>query len=265
MTIDSLAKAKNFVGSAQLPAPPRTMRGAASGPSVAFDATKDQAAVVGSELLAFVEGVSAEQRQDVANAVLLAQLVAKRGVPAPAGEADLRAWYAAYFDALSNIGFAIQQSDFTRYQKKGRNLEVHEAILEVAAAMLGAAPAALALVTTTLKALQKMSKDSPWIQLFDRESQSANTARFQISAVESDGHQGFRVSSMAFGLDAKSDVTQVLFFKFRSDDVTLFHQDGRATINEAVLAGVRAPIAAKLTAFANEFIKALPDNLGAPA
>jgi hypothetical protein len=260
----SIVQARNFVSSARLPAPPALARGAATPSPILFDATKDQAAIVGSEVLAFVEGVTAQQRQDVSNAALLAQLVAKRKVPSPQTETDIRAWYEAYFDALSNIGFAVQEQDFTRYEQKGRSFEVHEAILEVAATLLGGAPAALVLVTTTLKALQKMSKDSPWITLFDRESQSANTAKFQISAVESDGKRGFLLSTMAFGLDAKSAVTQVLFFKYHSDDVTLFHQDGRISINEDVLASVREPIAAKLAGFANDFIKALPDDLASP-
>jgi hypothetical protein len=261
----SVSQAKTFVSAAQLPAPPPVERGAAAkAPPIDFDQLKDQATVVGSDVVSFAKGVTEEQRKDVCNAMLLAQLVAKRHVPSPDSETGVKAWYAAYFDTLSNIGFAVQDHGFTQYQKKGQSFEVHEAILEVATALLAGAPGALALVNLTLNALHKMSEDSPWITLFDRESQSANTARFQVSAVERDGNSGFFVSILAFGLEARTALTQVLFFKFHSDEVKLFHQGGRVSINEEVLASVRQPIAGKLTAFASDFIRMLPDDLAAP-
>jgi hypothetical protein len=265
MAHTSVSQAKDFVSAAQLPAPPLVERSAAAKTPIDFDALKDQATVVGSDVISFAKGVTEEQRKDVCNAMLLAQLVAKRKVPLPDSESGVKAWYAAYFDALSNIGFAVQDHGFTQYQKKGQSFEVHEAILDVAAALLAGAPGALALVNLTLKALQKMSEDSPWITLFDRESQSANTARFQVSAVEGDGNTGFFVSILAFGLEARAELTQVLFFKFHSDQVKLFHQGGKVSINEQVLGSVRQPIAAKLNAFASDFIRMLPDDLAAPA
>ena len=264
MASASVSQARAFVTGAELPAPPAIERSAGRATPIEFDPSKTQAAVVGSEVISFATGVTEQQRKDVTNAVLLAQLIAKRKVPAPGSSADIQAWYAAYFDALSSIGFAVQDHGFTRYQKKGSSFEVHEGILEVAAVLLAGAPAALALVQTTLKALQSMSEDSPWITLFERESQSANTARFQVSAVEGDERTGFFISILAFGLEAQSELTQVLFFKFHSDDMTLFHQGGRVSINEQVLASVREPIAAKLTVFATDFIKMLPDDLAVP-
>jgi hypothetical protein len=65
--------------------------------------------------------------------------------------------------------------------EKSDTFEAHEAILQVAATLLAGTPAALAVVKKTLEALQKMSADSPRITLLHRESQSANTARFQGS------------------------------------------------------------------------------------
>lgn len=259
MSQDPISKAREFVTVATLPEAPPLDRKVAKSPAAAFTAAKDQAAVVGSELISFVRGVSAERRQDVVNAALLAQLVAKTKVPHPKSIAEIEAWYEAYFDALANIGFAIQDKGFARYSESGEGFEVHEAILEVAGAVLAGSPAALALVKTTLGALQKMSTDSSWITLFNRESQSARTAHFQVSLVEEDEHAGFLVSLFAFGLEANANLTQVLFFKFHSNDVTLYHQSGKVTINDQVLTSVRGAIAGKLIAYAADYIQALPD------
>jgi hypothetical protein len=51
----------------------------------------------------------------------------------------------------------------------------------------------------------------------------------------------------------------VLFFKFHKNDVTLRHNSGKVSINEALLAGIRPQVAAKIVAFTNDFIERLPD------
>src|SRR5262249_61060420 len=100
---------------------------------------------------------------------------------------------------------------------------------------------------------------SPWITLFNRESQSANTARFQVGLVEQDAANGLLLTLMAFGLEAQSNVTQVLFFKFRKNDVRLQHHSGNVTINAARLAALRPEISTRLIDFAHDYIRRLPD------
>ena len=115
-----------------------------------------------------------------------------------------------------------------------------------------AAPAAL-------EALQKMSSNSPWITLFNRESQSANTARFQVSLVDEDENGRLLVALIAFGLEARTALTQVLFFKFHTNDVTLQQHSGKVTINAQVLEAVRDQIAGKLVAYSSNYVRGLPD------
>jgi hypothetical protein len=250
--------AREFVKAVALPEPPPVRFDIAKAAPTPFDIAKDQASVVGSDVIAFAKGVTPETRSDIVNAVLLAQLVAKKSMAEPQSLEDVGAWYESYFDTLSRIGFVIQDKGFAEYQAKSDSFEAHEAIIEVASALLVGSPGALALVKTTLGALQKMSADSPWITLFHRESQSANTARFQVSLVESDA-TGVLLTLIAFGLQAQSRITQVLFFKFHKNDVTLRHNSGQVTINAPLLAGIRSQVAAKIVAYTNEFIERLPD------
>jgi len=105
-----------FVRDAELPPTPRAAKAKAKGQAKGFAATaktaapvaefdfdknKDQALVVGSDIISFVKGVTEERRQDLANSALLAQLVANNKVR---NKAHVFAWYDAYFDALTNIG-----------------------------------------------------------------------------------------------------------------------------------------------------------------
>ena len=255
----SLDSARSFVAEVELPRPKRA-RDAAAAPipivDQIFDTAKNQAAVVGSEVVSFVSGVTAERRDAIVNSSLLAQLVAKQKVSDPDRIYD---WYDAYFDVLTNIGWVIQDKSFAVYHENSQNFEAHKAILAVATTLLGAAPTALALVVSALKALESMNENSPWITVFSRESQNAKTARFQISLAEQDAAGQFFVSLMAFGLEAKSSITQVLFFKAKANDATLRHYAGRVTINTNVLDGISDAIKAKLSAHAGDYIKALPD------
>ena len=221
-----------------------------------FDTAKNQAAVVGSEVVSFVSGVTVERRDAIVNSSLLAQLVAKQKVSDPDRIYD---WYDAYFNVLTNIGWVVQDKSFAVYHESSQNFDAHKAILAVATTLLGAAPTALALVSSALKALESMDQSSPWITIFSRESQNARTARFQISLAEQDASGQFFVSLMAFGLEAKSSITQVLFFKAKANEATLRHYAGRVTINTNVLDGIGEAIKAKLSGHAVDYIKALPD------
>lgn len=258
MNATAATRARAFVHAAELPeAPP--LRYDVTKEAIYFDAAKEQATVVGSDVIAFVKGITPEQRSDIVNASLLAQLVAKKQVPEPADFGQVKAWYDAYFDALSQLGFVIQDRGFAEYREDSQNFEAHEAIMKVAATLLAGSPGALLLVQSTLDALKSMQADSPWLALFNRESQSAKTARFQVSLVDQESDGELLLALVAFGMEAQRTLTQVLFFKFRSNEVKLGHYSGKVTINAPVLEAVRDAVAGKLVAYATAYVKGLPD------
>jgi len=255
---DPVGKARRYVDSADLPPARHHDRGTGAAEAVLakLDAAKEQAAIVGSDVVSFVKGVTTERRAAIINSSTLAQLVAKKKVP---DFEKTKEWYEAYFDVLTNIGWVLQDRSFATFEEKGSTFETHKAIITVATGLLGPAAPALALLITTLNALQSMNDSSPWITLFSRESQSARTGRFQVSLVEQDAESQFFVTLMAFGLTARDSITQVLFFKARASDVTLQHASGRVSINTTVLDGVSDALKTKIVAHAADFVKTLPD------
>lgn len=246
--------ARAFVKAVDLPA--STRGGFEAAEPIDFKAQKDQAMVVASDIVAFVKGVTNERRQDVVNASLLAQLVANKKVP---DKTNMIEWYNAYFDTLENIGWVVQNKNFSSYTEEADGLEAHEAILKVAAVFLGAAPAALAVVTSTLEALKSMDPSKPWITIFDRESKHVKTGHFQIALAEQGENDQFFVSLMAFSLNAESTLTNILFFKIRNDEVELQKCSGKVTINEQVLSDVRDLVRQKITNHVSAYIAKLPD------
>jgi hypothetical protein len=253
----TVGSARAFVDGAQIPKAMRTRdAGAAGAAALVFDAAKDQAALVGSDIVSFAQGVTPQRREAIVNSTLFAQLVAnKKSVNAT----DMMGWYSAYFDALTNIGWIIQDKGFAEYHEKSQSFEAHKAILEVAATLLGAAPTALAVVKATLDSLQNMAADSPFLAIFDRESQHAKTARFQVSLVEQQPGGEFFVTLMAFALEAQATLTQVLFFKSKKSEASLRHASGKVSMNTPVLDAVSPTIKQKLVDHAAAFVKQFPD------
>lgn len=104
---DATTTALQFVEAAELPEAPAARFGFERSAEVALDEARDQAAVVGSEIISFVRGVSRERRRDIVNASLFAQLIAKKKVAEPANLEEIAAWYNSYFDVLAHLGFSI--------------------------------------------------------------------------------------------------------------------------------------------------------------
>lgn len=258
---DPIANALRFVAEATIPAP-RVRRGDAlrgdTRDTVAdsFKTAKDQAAVVGPEVISFVSGVTPERREAIVNSSLLAQLYANTKV---SDRDNIDDWYQAYFYALTKLGWVIQENNLVQYHEGSDDFEAHRAILAVATTLLGPASTALAIVTSTINALGSINEGTPWFTIFHRESQAARTARFQIGLASQETDGQFFVSLMAFGLQARAKVTQVLFFRAKSSEATLRHRSSRITINTTVLDAASGPMKQKLIGQAEDFVRTLPD------
>jgi hypothetical protein len=197
-----------------------------------FDKAKTQAQIVGAGVFSFAPGVAAEVRQGVSDSVLLAQLLANKGVSA---EEKPLEWFRAYFDVLQKVGWIVQESTWTDYTAQGTAVEVHDKILEVMTAVLGASAAAIAVITATVHALSGMNPNSPWMTLFNRESQKARLARFQIGLVEKEENSEISLSLLACLIEAHSDITQVFFFKFKNSGATFRANSGNLFIDRTHL------------------------------
>ena len=253
--MSNVAEAREFINGSYLP--PRPTEMVAQGDETAapiFDTAKDQATVVASEVVSFVAGVDKDIRDAVMNSALLAQLVASKKV---ADRQDIYSWYAEYFSVLGSIGWAVQDSGFSEYSEAGEGFEVHEKIMDVAAVLLAPAPAALAVVKATLDALKGMKPDNGWITIFNRETQYAKAARFQISVATPTADGGVMVAILAFGLEAQKAVTQVLFFRVKKNKATLKANSAKATIDTESLKALADDVRTKVRSYQKAYIASL--------
>ena len=116
-------------------------------------------------------------------------------------------------------------------------------------------PGAVDIIKGVLGALTKMEEDRPWITLFDTETQMQHAARFQVGLVQPDPVAGFLVSNLAFFVDARQEITQVLWLKWKDQNATLWICSGNLTINGVVTATVKDAVRDKVKNYAASFIK----------
>jgi hypothetical protein len=99
-----------------------------------------------------------------------------------------------------------------------------------------------------------MNENSPWITLFERQSKSGNSARFQVATAQLDPNGLLQTALVGFNLKTKSTLTQVLFVKFSTSSTSLKYAAGKATIYEAALKGQREAIAARLADYRASYV-----------
>lgn len=254
-----LDHARAFVGRLDVGQPHLAIDGTAA-PDIVFDAARQQAVLVGSDVVSFDTGIEASFREAASNCALLAQLAADK---ASSAELDPMAWFDSYFSVLAHLGWIVQERDTAVYTLKNDGLEVHEAILQVIAAFLGdVAPAALKLVELTLTSLKSMNSGSPLITLFTRQTQHARVGRVQFTAVHADADGGLLAEAMAFGLTADAEVTQILFFRLHNDHTVLRRSLGRLSLNRMAIEALAPQIKAKVLPFMAGYVDAL--DIGTP-
>jgi hypothetical protein len=232
---------RDYVMSLDLPEPEES----------AFESAPDfiaaqQAVTVGSQLTEFTAAVSTDVRSAVSNSLLLAQLAANK---AANQGTDVFGWYGKYTEVLQGIGWQSQNVDFQAKLTGGQDLDVHKAIIPVIAAALGPAAAAASIVLSVLNGLKDMNADSPWITLFNRQSQHASGAKFQVTYVDSDGFGEPQLTLVCFAVNAEQTLTQVLFFKFVSQKVDLKQSTGKLAVTLDRLNTDKAVIAARVDSF----------------
>lgn len=78
-----------------------------------------------------------------------------------------------------------------------------------------------------------------------------------MTVAEPKAEEGASVALMAFELLAKRVLTQVLFFKFNTSEITLRHASGRVTIDAELLAGLSSVNSQKVSAYTKSYIEEL--------
>ena len=214
----------------------------------AMDITKPQAFVDKGELVSFVAGVSQQNRTDVLNSTLIAQLSADKLFNRDTAVMD---WYGQYSSVLGTLGWVLEGYTFSKYSSSSASFSMDKAVLEIAAAALTGQEEAV--VAATLDAMRNLPEKDGRLQLFNHTASNGSDGNFQISVCnETDGVVAMKNLAFYF-TDAKTDTT-VLFFNFSSASSSLNQCVQGQTLNSSVYAKARDTVLTKLGDNAKNFV-----------
>lgn len=199
-------------------------------------------------LVSFVAGLSGQNQADVLNSTLLAQLAANKKFDR---EADTKNWYQYYRTVLENVGWVLQEFDFTEVTASGDTFTADKVILDVLGAIATGAEAAV--VTETMNALKALSDDDGRMVLFSHNAHSLHKGSFQVAvATLSGGVVVMRIGAVYFS--STQSVTRVLWFGFSKSNSSMYKGGQTIDLNEDVYSRVREQIIQKLGDRAQTFV-----------
>lgn len=243
----------NYIQAVDLPTPPPpTRRDDSMTPLAASFTSGKQALVVNSQLAAFDGEVPLSLRSTISYGLLLGQLAADKASP---GGIEPLTWFEKYNEVMGRIGWSVTRVEMTEQEISDKNAELHKAIIPVLTTALGPGVAAGAIILAALKGLEDMNKDSPWLTLFQRKSQTVKGAKFGLTAVDAGADGGAQIKTVFFGIKATSTITQVLFVKVATSGATVKNALSETMLSAKVLEDTKDALTAKITPFVTENIR----------
>ena len=98
---------------------------------------KPEAYVDNGSLVSFINNVPSQQRVDVLNSSLLAQLAAnKKHDPYK----DTENWFKFYAKVMKNVGWVIQDFEFTDYKTSEKDFKLSQLTLQILSGLVGGKP-----------------------------------------------------------------------------------------------------------------------------
>jgi hypothetical protein len=240
---------KSYVAALQLSFPENSYRMATRGVPTEPESTgEDKAYLDNKSIVSFVGGVSPENRQDILDSTLLAQLAAGHLYPDPQ---DLKKWYEKYTEVLRNIGWSIQANEFSEVESSGSLFEMKNVILGIVSAAFGGNY--VAIITKVLDALKGLSDSDSKIVAFEKNTHHAGKGTFQLALVE-EVSDAVALHMAGFIISTTSLVKRILFFSSKKETATVSSNSMACTLNKETYATVRSTVKQKLGDKAQQYI-----------
>lgn len=203
--------------------------------------TGESALVVGSNVLSFVGGLTPQQKQDVQDCVLFAQLATDKAFPDKKRYRQER--FDFYSDVLTLCGWGSTNDSLKEVSGLKQKFTMDQVALEIISSVIGVNKVLLDVVAVVFKALQKTPKA---LALFENEASGNESADFQILPCIGTVDGEVIMIKSAFHLTSPKRITRVLFWEWSRDSVHLYAGANNTTLNQKVYAGVRQSISEKL-------------------
>lgn len=203
-----------------------------------FQAPK--AAVVGNSVIAFSDGVSRQNQEDVMDSVLFATLVANKAFNA---ERQTQDWYAKFNQTLTALGWTASHWSFSQYRATQSRFTLDEVGLQIVGSAIAATalpgPASAALLKIAADAVAALKEKKEPLRLFERQSKGHRGGNFRVAACSESPNGTANMVMGAVNFRVASSVTDVLFFEWKSAEVEIYKGEHSLALNTRVYSIVR--------------------------
>ena len=215
-----------------------------------YENGKNQIIVSPGSIEVMDKKLTAQQKQDIANAKLLAQLAADKKYDVSKQPME---WYQSYADVLSHIGFLNTDIKLVDATKSDTSITVQKVFLEILAASLSGEPAII--FKAAIDALGKLGEGDSSLKLFQQkfDSQHINNVHISYATIGDDGQPSVYLAVLLYNSTASSS-TLLFFFNYSLTNVHLQTALSSLSLNESVYNGIRDKVSAKLGQAANDYI-----------
>jgi len=204
--------------------------------------------VVSNAIIAFVAGMSPQNKKDVQNSFLFATLVANNQYDA---NQQSESWYQLFMTVMADLGWNSIRRDYSDYRVADRSFTMDQVGLSILASVVAAAAvpavASAALIKVAKDAIDALAKTDKPFRLFKQRSERVRNANFAVASCTED--RGEVLMALAT-FDLKSDVnfTNVLFWEWNNSTVRISRGEAVLVLNEQVYSAARDEIVKRLQA-----------------
>ena len=209
------------------------------------------ASLVKGQVTAFTANMSGQDKQDIEYTTLAAQLNSDVKVPDNQSMDGMKAWFKNYSNVMSNLGW-VMSFNWEKFDAHSADLTVDKVIIQVLEAVASQNGAAIA--KAAIDAISALPADGNRLRLFNNSTVSDKAGKFLLGLADKQG-DAISLSFGAFAMDYATRDTGVLWFHWKSSDLSIFKNQMEATFNQhAYAGGARDRLEAKLQGHVATFV-----------
>lgn len=213
----------------------------ATPPSVQLSASKEQGFVVAGSLVSFVGNIGTQEREDVINSTLLAQLAADKKFDR---KKQTEEWYGYYVKVLSELGWVLRDFSFKKYKSSEETMNISTAILDVLHANVNQKE--ITGVKKTIHSLQRAENEPWWVIFSNRSSGPSADGNLQVLLCKVDSTSQVAMSIGCFCFSAETIEKQWLWYDYISANMSLHWSTQTSTLNMTFYNQIRDEVIKKL-------------------
>lgn len=200
-----------------------------------------KSAVDAGAVVAFTDKVPAPQRQDILDAVQLAQRAADGLCDR---HAETERWYGKFTEILGRVGWTSSQFAFVKHDQAEGELKIDARALKILGAV--AAQGALGVLTESLSVLEGMADKDHAISIFKRFASTDLSGNFQLGAATFSEQGALSMALGAFYFYAADRRTKTLLGSYGANEISFWSAAQSMTLNQRVYDNVRPAVQKQL-------------------